>query len=46
MAVAEFLENVDLEALGLGDSENKVMRYVDHSGSVRREADEGPARPS
>ena len=28
MAVAEFLENVDLGALGLGDSERKVLRYV------------------
>lgn len=28
MAVAEFLENVDLEALGLGDNENTVLRYV------------------
>ena len=27
MAVAEFLENVDLAALGLGDSD-KVMRFV------------------
>ena len=26
MAVAEFLENVDLGALGLGDSEKKVIR--------------------
>jgi hypothetical protein len=28
MAVAEFLENVDLGALGLGDSEKKVIRYA------------------
>ena len=28
MAVAEFLENVDLGALGLGDSEKKVFRYA------------------
>jgi VPS9-like protein len=28
MAVADFLENVDLRALGLGESENKVMRFV------------------
>jgi hypothetical protein len=27
MAVAQFLENVDLGALGLGDSEKKVIRY-------------------
>jgi len=27
MAVAEFLENVDMAGLGLGDSE-KVMRFV------------------
>jgi hypothetical protein len=27
MAVADFLENVDLKALGLGDSEKKVMRF-------------------
>ena len=26
LAVAEFLENVDLVALGLADSENKVLR--------------------
>jgi len=28
MAVADFLENVDLKALGLGESEKKVMRFV------------------
>ena len=28
MAVAEFLENVDLAALGLGDSEKMVIRRV------------------
>jgi hypothetical protein len=28
MAVAEFLENVDLAALGLGESEKNVIRYV------------------
>jgi hypothetical protein len=28
MAVADFLENVDLKALGLGESEKKVMRLV------------------
>ena len=28
MAVAEFLENVDLAALGLVDSENKILRFV------------------
>jgi hypothetical protein len=28
MAVAEFLENVDLAALGLADSQNKVLRFV------------------
>lgn len=28
MAVAEFLENVDLAALGLGESEGTVLRYV------------------
>ena len=28
MAVAEFLENVDLAALGLGESEKMVIRYV------------------
>lgn len=28
MAVAEFLENVDLGALGLGESEKKVLRYA------------------
>ena len=28
MAVADFLENVDLKALGLGESEKKVMRYM------------------
>ena len=27
MAVADFLENVDLKALGLGESEKKVMRF-------------------
>mgnify|MGYP001439560119 CR=1 FL=1 len=27
MAVAEFLENVDIEAIGLGDG-SKVMRYL------------------
>ena len=27
MAVVEFLENVDLAALGLKDSESKVLRY-------------------
>jgi Vacuolar sorting protein 9 (VPS9) domain len=27
LAVAEFLENVDLAALGLADSETKVLRY-------------------
>jgi hypothetical protein len=31
MAVADFLENVDLKALGLGESEKKVMRSVMHS---------------
>lgn len=34
MAVAEFLENVDLEALGLGDSEKKVLRYAEMFLSV------------
>ncbi|KAA1468993.1 hypothetical protein DENSPDRAFT_795350 [Dentipellis sp. KUC8613] len=29
MAVADFLENVDLKALGLGDSEKKVMSTAD-----------------
>jgi len=33
MAVAEFLENVDLAALGLADSENKVLRFVDFDQS-------------
>ncbi len=28
MAVADFLENVDLKALGLGESEKKVTRFV------------------
>lgn len=28
MAVADFLENVDLKALGLGESEKKVMRFA------------------
>jgi hypothetical protein len=28
MAVADFLENVDLKALGLGESEKRVMRLV------------------
>ena len=28
MAVAEFLENVDLAALGLGESEKTVIRYL------------------
>lgn len=28
MAVADFLENVDLKALGLGESEKKVLRSV------------------
>jgi hypothetical protein len=28
MTVADFLENVDLKALGLGESEKKVMRFV------------------
>jgi hypothetical protein len=28
MAVVEFLENVDLAALGLKDSESKILRYV------------------
>lgn len=28
LAVAEFLENVDLAALGLGEKENTVLRYV------------------
>jgi hypothetical protein len=28
MAVAEFLENVDLAALGLAESQNKVLRFV------------------
>lgn len=32
LAVAEFLENVDLGVLGLGDGENKVMRYATHPG--------------
>ncbi len=32
MAVAEFLENVDLAALGLGDSEKNVIRY--YSGHI------------
>lgn len=30
MAVVEFLENVDLGALGLKESEKKVMRYVNY----------------
>ena len=30
MAVADFLENVDLTALGLGESEKKVMRFALH----------------
>jgi hypothetical protein len=33
MAVAEFLENVDLAALGLAESENKVLRFVDFDRS-------------
>lgn len=28
MAVADFLENVDLAALGLTDGDKKVMRYA------------------
>jgi hypothetical protein len=28
MAVADFLENVDLKALGLGESEKRVVRFV------------------
>lgn len=31
MAVAEFLENVDLAALGLGESEKNVIRYITKS---------------
>lgn len=33
MAVADFLENVDLKALGLGDSEKNVTRSV-HSALI------------
>ena len=40
MAVAEFLENVDLEALGLGDNENTVLRYV----SLRSHSTSGSTR--
>jgi hypothetical protein len=34
MAVADFLENVDLKALGLGESEKKVMRFVQTSSRL------------
>lgn len=35
MAVAEFLENVDLAALGLGESEKTVIRYVMNGHHLR-----------
>ncbi|KAI0272391.1 hypothetical protein BC834DRAFT_856516 [Gloeopeniophorella convolvens] len=46
MAVADFLENVDLKALGLGESEKKVMSTADLTPiPVRRAALESQAPP-
>ncbi|KAI0063996.1 hypothetical protein BV25DRAFT_1823488 [Artomyces pyxidatus] len=46
MAVADFLENVDLKALGLGDSEKKVMSTADLTPiPVTRAALQTPGSP-
>ncbi|KAF8269687.1 hypothetical protein EI94DRAFT_1771165 [Lactarius quietus] len=46
MAVADFLENVDLKALGLGESEKKVMSTADLTPiPVHRAALDSPVSP-